>query len=165
MPSKLHLKIGEVLKSTPPFSGCTLRQEVSVSELFVYPNNRDKWDWVIPDLNLIIEGMGIQHEKPQTFGATAEESLLSFNAQKIRDKKKKEAAINAGWTYLAISYKDYDLLDGSFLVDLYLKEINNKPLVVLEKTVSSYKQDQKKYQKEMYRKIRDQKKLKNRKST
>ncbi len=121
--SKLHRLVGEVLSITPPFSGMTLQQEVIVSSLFKYPNNRDKYDWVVPELFLVIEVMGEQHFKPG-FNSDAGEALLNFKSQQFRDSQKKEAALLAGWTFIEIPFTDKKEIASKYLLDAYTANYN-----------------------------------------
>ena len=163
MASKLHVKIGELLKKTPPFSGCTLRQEVPVSELFDYPNGREKYDWVIPELKLVIEGMGLQHFKPAAFGGQAEKAIMEFQEQQFRDQKKKEAALLAGWIYICISHQEIDKLKPADLQKLYLQNTNTEPLKPKKSTkierLKTEKNNQfKQHQKRIYKKLKENQK-------
>ena len=125
MVSRLHQKVGEVLSVTPGFIGVTLRQEVSVRELFPeYGNGRDKYDWVIPTRTTVIECMGIQHEKLQTFGGDAGKAQMNFETMKRRDASKKEIALLNGWTYLLVPYTDEKLITKQYLHDLYMANLN-----------------------------------------
>lgn len=118
--SRLHKKIGEILSSTLPFSGFDLKQEVPVSSLFKsYSNNRDKYDWVIPDLFLIIEGNGQQHYKPVTFGGSVVDAEFKFQSQRFKDRQKEEIAILNGWTFFSIPYTDEKIIDSKYLLEKY----------------------------------------------
>lgn len=131
--SKLHKKVGELLSVTSPFRAGLLRQEVAVSELFPsYPNNKDRYDWVLPDLSTIIECHGKQHYSVQTFGAAAEDAIMSFQAQQFRDSQKEEIALLHGWTYVIIPYTDEKLLTSEYLIDAYTKALNPDALVKKE---------------------------------
>lgn len=129
--SRLHRKIGEILLSTSPFHKYELQQEVVVSSLFPsYPNNKDKYDWVIPELHLIIEGNGSQHYKASTFGASAEQAVMSFQSQKFRDGQKEEIAILNGWTFITISFQDEKLLTSDYLIQVYTKAFDPSAIPV-----------------------------------
>jgi hypothetical protein len=173
--SALHKKTGEILLLTSPFKGCTLRQEVPVSELFPsYSNNRDKYDWVIPELFVIIECQGIQHFKVQSFGLSAEEAVMAFQAQQFRDKQKEEVAILNGWTFIAIPYLDEKILTAEYLTAAYNKCFNNKDLEKKKKKVKPDWQIKKEteqkdrariYRKEQYRKNKERLKNGNKRSS
>jgi hypothetical protein len=127
--SKLHRKVGEVLEATSPFKGCTLQQEVPVSSLFSqYPNNRDRYDWVVPRLNLIIECHGIQHYKFQTFGEDAEIALMKWKQSLLRDERKKQIAIESGWTYIEVPYTDEKEINSAYLLERFHTEFNEEAL-------------------------------------
>ena len=82
--SKLHIKVYEALTSNGLFKTLNLRQEVPVSELFTnYNNNRDRYDWVIPEYSLIIECHGKQHYELSTFGGDTAKAEMNFITQKF----------------------------------------------------------------------------------
>lgn len=163
--SKLHKKIGEILSTTSPFEGCTLKQEVIVSSLFPsYPNNKDRYDWVIPSMFTIIEAHGIQHYKVATFGKEASEAVMDFQTQKLRDKQKEEIAILSGWTYIIIPYTDEKIVDSKYLISQYNLNYNPKsPAKKVEKEMPEWqkikneeaKQKSKAIRKELYRKAKE----------
>jgi hypothetical protein len=134
--SRLHRKIGEILLLTSPFNQYQTRQEVLVSELFpAYPNNRDKYDWVVPDMHLIIEGNGSQHYSPATFGSSAEQAIMNFQSQKFRDGQKEEIAIMNGWTFITVPFLDEKNLTSDYLSNAYKLAFDPSavPIVVVEK--------------------------------
>ena len=155
--SKLHKKVGEVLDTTPPFQGCTLQQEVPVSNLFKnYSNNRDRYDWVIPKLNLIIECHGIQHYKFQTFGEDAEVALMKWNEGKRRDAAKKQIALENGWTYIEIPYTDEEEIDSAYLLSQYHQCFNEQEIEQEESNEPEWLEDAKARQKKLGRKARQE---------
>lgn len=166
--SKLHKKVGEILSTTLPFSGCDLKQEVPVSELFPnYSNNKERYDWVIPSLFIIIECHGKQHFQVATFGKEASEAVMDFQLQATRDKKKEEIAILSGWTYIMIPYTDEKLITSEYLLDQYKKNYNDKKLEVkVKKEIPEWQQElldkQKQKSKEIRRELYQKAKLKKR---
>lgn len=150
--SKLHQKVGELLNSTVPFKGLRIEQEVAVSDLFPdYPNNKERYDWVVFDLKIVIECHGVQHYKLQTFGAGLEQATLAFQTQQFRDRQKEEIAILNGWTYLVVPYWDEKKIDGDYLLNLYSSNENTKEVKVVEKKkapLTDYQIEQKKKAKE-----------------
>lgn len=112
---------------TPPFKGATLQQEVAVSSIFSdYSSNRERYDWVVPQLKVIIECHGIQHYKFQTFGEDAEVALMRWKAAKSRDARKKEVAIENGWTYMEIPYTDEKDIDSAYLLEKFNSSFNEE---------------------------------------
>lgn len=127
--SKLHRRVGEVLSETRPFSGLRLEQEVPVSSLFPeYSNNRDRYDWVVPELSLIIEAHGKQHYEPSGFGEEYEKAIALFQRQQFKDAQKKEVALLNNWTFLEIPYTDEKKLDSTYILDLYNEHLNLEPV-------------------------------------
>lgn len=128
--SELHKIVGEALKRGP-FAGCRVYQEYPVTEINPdYHSNRHKFDWVIVDHGLVIEVMGEQHFGPVTFGGISkDEAIINYHNQVIRDEIKKEAALDAGWTYITVPYWDHDKVDEYYLFHLYTSNFNTKSRV------------------------------------
>jgi len=124
--SKLHKKIGEALRSGI-FSNYKIYQEYPVSKILPSANNSYHFDWVILDLQLVIEGMGIQHYICSSFssGQSNEEIIDTFYNQKYRDNEKMEAAIAAGFTYIEIPYNDIDKISPAYILNKYWEARNN----------------------------------------
>lgn len=155
--SSLHRAVGNLLQITPPFKDTVLLQEVVVSSLFTeYPNNRDRYDWVVPNYFLVIECMGVQHESLQTFGGDAGEALMNFQTQKFRDSQKEQIAILNGWTYLAIPWTDEKVLTSTYLLELFERNLNPNPITEIQKPKKSdlaiQKQQEQKVKTREYRK-------------
>ena len=107
--SKQHKLVGELLTSDEsPYKGFDIRQEYRVSK--VNPNfksNREKFDWVILKLNVVIEVHGLQHFKPVCFGGIdLSEADCRFRKQVRIDEQKKTAADEAGWTYIVFKHNE-----------------------------------------------------------
>lgn len=99
------------------FRGYQIRQEYRVSLVNPgFKSNREKFDWCIPKLNVVIEVMGEQHEKPVCFGGISrEEAQVRFEKQQKIDALKQQAAKDAGWAYVVISYKEKDITEEQLL--------------------------------------------------
>jgi hypothetical protein len=102
--SKGHKKVGEILRTSPYFQHHQSYQEWPVQKINPdWTSGREHFDWVVPSLKLVIEFHGEQHAAPVQFGGiSVEEAIKKFKIQKIRDEEKKQAALVAGWTYVAI---------------------------------------------------------------
>jgi hypothetical protein len=131
--SQLHRKIGEILKTSPSFRFYRIYQEYPVSKINPNcTNQRLRFDWVILDLKLIIEGMGKQHEIPTDFSGKAEDGGVSqFQNIQYRDKLKKDFAENAGWTYIAISYKEENILNEDLIISYYIQNHFENSIIFL----------------------------------
>jgi len=129
--SKLHKRVGDTLRSGV-FSGFKLFQEYPVNKVLdSYPSGRHKFDWVILDIGLVIECHGEQHYKPVSFGGREDTGAgQRFKEQVERDRIKKEAAEEAGFTYIAIPHWDYKIINENYIWDLYQQ---NKNVKVVEK--------------------------------
>ena len=66
--SALHREMGECLRNSAIFKNYQIYQEYPVSLINKsFINKRCHFDWVIPDLYLVIELHGKQHEIPTDF--------------------------------------------------------------------------------------------------
>ena len=106
--SKLHKKVGELLTSNDFFKNYEIRQEYSVSRVNpTYKSNREKFDWAILGLKVIIEVHGIQHFKPVCFGGMEiDEAKKIFRKRQEVDHKKENAAREAGWAFVVVKYSE-----------------------------------------------------------
>ena len=110
--SKLHKRVGELLTSEDsPYRFYEIRQEYRVSDVNpTYKSNREKFDWVILNLKVVIEIHGEQHHKAVTFGGISpEEAPDNFKRRIELDQQKQEAAQKAGWGYVVVSYKEKNI--------------------------------------------------------
>lgn len=125
--SSLHKEMGECLRNSSLFKAYRVYQEYPVTLIaHSFPNRKCHYDWVIPDLYLVIELQGRQHFEATSFGGPSEDGGVS-NLQGIRtrDKLKKQAAIEAGWTYIEFSYKDRHLITDELVLERYRANKNN----------------------------------------
>lgn len=126
--SKLHKAAGEILRSHPLLKHYRSYQEYPVNRVNPdFKNGMCKYDWVILDLQVVIEMMGEQHAKWIPFFHKTE---ADFIAQQERDEEKKQAALEAGYTYIAVAHNE--TLDVDRLVDLAIK--NSAPIKKKEKS-------------------------------
>jgi len=104
--SKLHKHVGKLL--TELFPHYEVRQEYSVSSVNIgYKSNREKFDWVVMGLNIVVEVHGEQHYSPTCFGGiTLEQAKRNFVKRKDIDWEKQEAAQKAGWAYVVVKYTE-----------------------------------------------------------
>ena len=117
--SKLHKAVGDCLRSSS-LKGFKIYQEYPVNKINRnYSSGREKFDWVILDLKLIIECHGEQHYRPVTFGGiTGSEATANFEAQKRRDQEKQHAAHEQGFSYIIVPYTDEKLVTEDYIIDL-----------------------------------------------
>ena len=128
--SALHKKVGDCLRASA-LSGFQILQEYPVNKVNPsFSSGREKFDWVILDLHIVIEVHGEQHFHPVTFGGISErEAALRFQEQVKRDLAKCTAAVDAGWTYLFIPYTDKDKVSEVYILDLIGRNSNNEKLI------------------------------------
>jgi len=109
--SKLHRAVGNMLSSSILFANYRIYQEYPVNRVSPYfDSGREKFDWVILDLMIVIECHGQQHYKPVRFGGISQaEAETKFQDQLLRDLKKKLAAEKAGWTYVTFKFDEKDI--------------------------------------------------------
>jgi len=122
--SKFHEKVRAILVSDTWLKALRAYQEVPVDSLIgSYPSSRHRYDWYIEDLNLIIELHGQQHYKRTNRGNVGyEQSVRDFRSLQARDRQKKQAAIDAGFRYLEIPYKEYSKLTTTRFKALILED-------------------------------------------
>ena len=114
--SKLHRTMGDLLRENEVLKNYRIYQEYPVNRISAYfDSGREKFDWIILDLQVVIECHGQQHYKPVRFGGiTKEEAVDNFRAQQQRDEAKRKAAEEAGWKYVVFKY-DEDITLHSLL--------------------------------------------------
>lgn len=141
--SALHKRVGDCIRSCVALSGYQILQEYPVNRINPsFDSGREKFDWVILDLHIILECHGEQHYRPVTFGGIGlNEARLRFESQQERDLAKKESAITAGWSYISIPYTDEDKISEVYILDLIGRNCNDEKLLVPDKeSTVNYKQ-------------------------
>jgi hypothetical protein len=120
--SKFHNEAKHVFATDSFFKGLSCYQEVPVVDLCPgYHSNAHRFDWYIEELNAIIEMHGRQHYVAVNYGnASYEEAQKAFKEMQNRDSAKKQAALEAGFTYTEIPYTYYNKLDAETLKNLIL---------------------------------------------
>lgn len=108
--SKLHRHIGQLLTDSQ-FANYELRQEYHVSKVNPdYSSNREKFDWAIIGLNVVIEIHGEQHYRPVCFGGmTQDQAEKNFRRRQELDEEKKLAAEEACWAYVVVKYTEKEI--------------------------------------------------------
>jgi hypothetical protein len=121
--SKFHEKVRDILQQDKLLRGFKSYQEVPVKDLCPgYPNTHF-FDWYIDELNTVIELHGAQHYKVVNYGNSSfEKAQKNFAEIQSRDKQKKAAAIAAGYTYVEISFKEYQKLNAVRFKQLLFEE-------------------------------------------
>lgn len=160
--SKLHKKVGDILYSGI-WSAHKIEQEYPVYKVNPeYINKRSRFDWVVVDLKIVIECHGRQHYELSSFGGNLEDT--SLYSQKSKDLKKELAAKDANFTYIVISYKEYDSLSMDLIYNKYRECLNTIEITKeAPKEDSDYfkklKEKAKNYRKKQYLKAKESKKL------
>jgi predicted transcriptional regulator len=120
--SHLHRLVGDLLRSQEMFKSFQVYQEYPVNKVNPsYQDGSHKFDWVVPHLKLVIECHGKQHYQVQNFGMNDEQAVEAFKGIKARDESKRQAAQEAGYKYLIISYKMQGELTAAKLLELIRK--------------------------------------------
>lgn len=111
--SNFHEEVRLILATYTPYSRYSCYQEVPVHELIEdYENRMHRYDFYIRELNLIIEVHGRQHYEQVSFGKISYDAAAqNFQKMKNRDWQKKQAAIDNGYEYLEIHFKNRTKLD------------------------------------------------------
>ncbi len=104
--SSLHKKVGEILRNSSVFKYHQSYQEYPVNRVNPeYQSGREHFDWCIPSLKFVCEVHGQQHYQKVNWGGMSDERAQELFEQQVeRDRLKREAAISAGWTYIAIPW-------------------------------------------------------------
>jgi len=139
--SKLHKRVGRLLTSEDsPYKFYEIRQEYRVSDVnVVYKSNREKFDWAILGLNVVIEIHGQQHYKAIRFGGIdIEKAIENFKRRQILDAQKQQAAEEAGWAYVVVKYDETNI-DIGVLTDKIARALE----AVSEDIEKPFKQKQK----------------------
>lgn len=116
--SRLHRSVGSIIRHGS-LSGNKIYQEYPVNLVNPhYPHGSHKFDWVLPQLKLVIECHGKQHYDVVDFGGQGfEKALEAFKAGQSRDGQKREAALSAGYTYVVIPYTDSTKISEDYLFE------------------------------------------------
>lgn len=127
------------MKASKIFSGFSVKEEVSVSDLnksYIY--NQHRFDFVLPDIKLVIEAHGKQHYQVQSFGMDKAEAEIAFQRGVLRDTSKMNAALEVGYTYIVVPYLDEAKITDTYLWDLYKKAKTEDPFKPQESNRKSY---------------------------
>jgi len=140
--SLLHKIVGDILYYGDTFKLYKIYQEYPVTRINPdFYNPQCRYDWVILDLKIVIEIMGEQHYKPVRWSreTSVEEAEMSFQATQRKDEQKKNAALEVGFSYVALDFNT-----------VRSKDFNEKKLFQIIKdklnTISSNNKETKKTQ-------------------
>lgn len=143
--SHLHRTVGEILYYSPVFKNAKVYQEYPVNRISSrFDSGREKFDWVILDpYKAVIECHGQQHYFPVRFGGIPEgEAKENYKKQVTRDKRKRKAAEEAGYSYVIIRY------DEKPTTKMILKRIvKNVPINKTDEKIESKSPKQRFYKK------------------
>lgn len=138
--SALHKIVGNCLRDGA-FSNFKVYQEYPVNKVNPdFSSGREKFDWVILDLGIVIECHGKQHYEPVTFGGiTKEEAKKRLQLQKEKDELKKQAALDAGFNYVVIPYTDESEVTEAYILKLVEEARESQPEIrrVLESSTET----------------------------
>lgn len=105
--SKGEIKIAEYLSNN----------KISFIKEYIFPEIKNfRFDFYIPDLNIVIEYDGEQHFKPIDFFG-GKKGLLELN---FRDREKDKFCLNKGINLIRIPYYEYDNITN--ILDKFFKE-------------------------------------------
>lgn len=118
--SKFHNRVRDVFATDNYFNKMRCYQEVNVVDLVGdYPHRNHHVDWYIQELNLVIELHGEQHYQVVNYGNIGyDEAKRNHLRIRDRDNTKQTALTEAGYLYLAISYKEAKNLDAERIKQL-----------------------------------------------
>jgi len=135
--SKLHRLVKDILVASKIFNGYEIRQEYRVSAINPsFKSNREKIDLVVLGLNVAIELHGEQHFSPVCFGGISEEEARhNLIEVQERDRKKKDAVEEAGWTYISIKFDEAKIITEEVLCERIRLEMERQILSRSEKKI------------------------------
>ncbi len=159
--SKGHKLIGEILRTSPYFKNYISYQEWPVSKInSSWKSNREHFDWVVPQLKLVIEYHGRQHAQPVCFGGVSQEQAEeNFVNQQLRDQAKAQSANEAGWV-LVVVWPETEVTD-TWILNQYQEGLKFTSREAPKKVSQFPKQDKLKaaaYRKAQYQKQKEWKK-------
>lgn len=154
--SKGHKKIGELLRSGP-FAGFKIYQEYPVQKVNkTFKDGRCHFDWVILDLQVVIEVHGEQHYKSVRWGnITEEEAQENLRATKYRDSIKEDAAIQAGFGYVVVKHDELEKITTEQLLERCKAAIIEAPPPVENAATDDKLEKQRAYRKAQYQKFKE----------
>jgi very-short-patch-repair endonuclease len=119
--SKGHKRVGNLLRNGQ-LQNWRIYQEYPVKQLFPeYYNGQHKYDWVILDLQIIIEIHGEQHYYVVDFGKEGQDKARErFRKGKERDNNKRRIALQNEWKYIEIPYWEVDKITEEELLEKIL---------------------------------------------
>lgn len=105
--SKLHIAFGDCLIEAG-YGGFNIEQEVAVKKLCPnHSNGRDRFDYYIRELNVVVELHGRQHFNPATFGGISQNKAENnFVARVRKDEEKFLSAVKSGLYYISFRYDE-----------------------------------------------------------
>ena len=111
-----HKKVTDLLKQITDYK---IVEEFPVAKLNSSALVRGFFDIAIPQLKVVIEIHGIQHEHVVDFsGLCPEKAIMNLQIQKYQDMNKERAAVEAGWGYIAITSKEVSTITSEQLLSL-----------------------------------------------
>lgn len=117
--SKLHRKVGDLLRESDEFKNYDCFQEYPVNKIDEdYHTGSHKFDWVIPSLQVVIECHGRQHYEVVAFDGNVDNAVIAFQETKSRDKSKMHAAMSAGYRYLVVPYTREKTVTAEMILDM-----------------------------------------------
>lgn len=93
--------------------GLDIQQEVPVQSLCpLHKNGRDRFDYYLPSLGVVVELHGEQHFKPVSFGGISKNAAKNNYVKRVKvDEQKAISARQAGYLYVVFRHNDLITLD------------------------------------------------------
>lgn len=93
--------------------GVEFRRVKTFDDLIGVGGKKLSYDFYVPQLNLLIEHQGEQHEHPVVFPNMSDDAAIeNFKKQQEHDKRKKQYAIDHNINLLEIWYYDFDNIEN-----------------------------------------------------
>lgn len=112
--SSYHVKVGNALTNkSSPFSSYKIYQEYPVhlvNKTDKRVDRRLRYDWIIYDLEVVIEVHGQFHYGVSSIGGVRDldDQLAVFNRRTELDRFKKAIAVESGYKYIELKYSDIE---------------------------------------------------------
>jgi len=122
--SNFHNKVRDIFRFSNYFKRFHCYQEVNVKDLINdYADHNHHYDWYIQELNIILELHGDQHYKITNYGSIDYgQAFRAFKNIQYRDNLKKQAALDANYSYVEIPYKFCKKLNETLLIKILTEQ-------------------------------------------
>jgi hypothetical protein len=118
--SEFHELFRTFILTEPRLRNLRWYQEVNVKDLIPdYEYTSHHYDWYLYEIDLIVELHGQQHYQVTNFGSiSADDALVNYRNMLYRDNLKRTTALEKGFLYAVIPYKDRNRISHDLIFQL-----------------------------------------------